>query len=120
MMSYNIIHDSAELRKLVAENPDLPIAILVGEDAASDDYAYTYCSEVSVHIDEILDCEPPFDNDGYIITDRDEFMDRLQEWMEDRDEYINLTDEQFDAALNAKCDEYEPYWKKCICIRATN
>lgn len=29
----DLIHDATELRKLIAENPDLPIVVLAGEDA---------------------------------------------------------------------------------------
>lgn len=34
MSELNIIQDSTELRKLIAENPDLPIVVMVGEEAA--------------------------------------------------------------------------------------
>lgn len=28
-----LIHDASELRKLIAENPDLPIVVLAGDEA---------------------------------------------------------------------------------------
>ena len=120
MESYHIVKDATELRKLIDENPDLPIAVMVGSDAACEDYSYTYCTFVRAAVDEILDCDPGFDNDGYVFNDRDDFKEKLQSWMEDQDEYSGLSDAEFDAAFEAKAAEFEPHWKKCICIRADN
>lgn len=121
MEQYNIIKDSAELRKMIAENPDLPIAVLVGDEAASDGYSYTYCTEISCAVDEILDCVPPFHTDGYIINDREEFRDRMENWLLDQDDrYAKMPDDEFEAVLAEKIAKYEPYWKKCICIYADN
>ena len=32
-----LIHDATELRKLIAENPDLPIVVIAGEEANNGD-----------------------------------------------------------------------------------
>ena len=69
---------SDELKQLIAENPNLPIVVLVGQYAASDDYGYTYCSDVQFCIDEILDCTLPF-GDDYVYNDRDDFEDALSD-----------------------------------------
>lgn len=119
-MDYDFIKDSAELRRLIAENPDLPIAVLCGEDAASDDYSYTYCSSVTCSVDEILDCETPYDNNGIIESDRDNFYERMQDWLSDQPVYDNMTNDEFEAALKAEIAKYDKHWKKCICIWATN
>lgn len=118
---YSIIKDSTELRKLIAENPELPIVVLVGSDAAWDDYAYTYCTCVSCFIDEILDCEPPFYNEGFVVNDKEDFRERMEEWLLDQDDrYAKMSDAEFDVILTEELKKYEPYWKKCICIRADN
>lgn len=119
-MDYDFIKDSAELRRLIAENPDLPIAVLCGEYAASDDYAYTYCTQVTCSVDEILDCETPYDNNGYIETDRDNFREMMGDWLCDQAGYENMPDDEFEAALKAEIAKYDKHWKKCICIWATN
>lgn len=46
MNDFNIVKDSTELRKLIAENPELPIVVMVGEEATSSDYYWTYCSDL--------------------------------------------------------------------------
>ncbi len=118
---YHMIKDSTELRKMIAENPELPIVVLVGSDAAWDDYAYTYCTCVSCFVGEILDCEPPFANDGFVVNDKEDFRERMEEWLVDQDDrYAKMSDAEFDAILAEEMAKYEPYWKKCICIQADN
>jgi hypothetical protein len=116
-MSYSLTHSSDELKKLIFENPDLPIVVLAGEEASGYDYYWTYCSSVSCHISEILDCDY-YDYDDIIFTDRD----RLEEKIEDDlyDDYHDKSEEEYDSAVKRKLAELEPYWKKVIAIYATN
>lgn len=115
--TYSLTHNSDELKKLILENPDLPIVVLAGEEASSYDWYWTYCSSVSCHISEILDCDY-YDYDDTVFTDRD----RLEEKIGDDlcDEYYGKPDEEFEAAVNRKLAELEPYWKKVIAIYANN
>lgn len=115
----NLSKSSDELKQLIAENPDLPIVVLVGQDAVSDDYGYTYCSDIHFSIDEILDCELPF-GEGYVYNDRDDFEDALSDYLADCKEYENLSNEVFNILLTEKLNEYEPYWKKVIAIKGDN
>ena len=57
MERLNVIKDIPELRKLIIENPELPICVLVNYEVVWDEYAYTYAPSVQVYIGEILDCE---------------------------------------------------------------
>lgn len=115
----NLTKSSNELKQLIAENPDLPIVVLVGQYAASDDYGYTYCSDIHFCIDEILDCKLPF-GEGYVYNDRDDFEDALSDYLADCEEYENLSDEEFNILLTEKLNEYEPYWKRVIAITGDN
>ena len=69
-MSYSLTHSSDELKKLILENPDLPIVVLAGEEASGYDFYWTYCSSVSCHISEILDC----DYYDYLKNGKPDFM----------------------------------------------
>ena len=82
--SYTLTKKSDELKKLILENPDLPIVVLADRDSSSGDYSWTYCSSISFNIDEILDCDF-YDYDDAVFCDRD----RLEEYIEDMlyDEY---------------------------------
>lgn len=115
----NLSKSSDELKQLIAENPDLPIAVLVGQDAVSDDYGYTYCSDIHFCIDEILDCELPF-GEGCVYNDRDTFENVLLDYLDGNEEYPNLSDEEFQTLLAKELSKYEPYWKKVIAIKGDN
>lgn len=115
----NLSKSSDELKQLIAENPDLPIVVLVGGEAASDDWGYTYCADVHFSIEEILDCTLPF-GDDYVYNDRDDFEDALSDYLADCEEYENLSDEEFQTLLSKELSKYEPYWKKVIAITGNN
>lgn len=115
--TYSLTKSSDELKKLIAENPDLPIVVLADEDANCGDWRWTYCSSITFGIDEILDCDY-YDYDDVVFTDRE----RLEEKISDDlyDEYCDKGDEEYDEAVNRKMEELEPYWKKVIAIYASN
>ena len=114
---YTLTKQSDELKKLILENPDLPIVVLANEDSVCDYFGWTFCSSISFHIDEILDCDY-YDYDDMVITDRG----RLEEVIEDRlyDDYHDKSEEEYDAAVKREVEKYEPYWKKVIAIYASN
>ena len=114
---YYLTEKTDELKKLITDNPDLPIVVLAGEEANTGDFSWMFCSSISFGLDEILDCDY-LDYGDYVFTDRD----RLEEVIADRlaDEYPNMSDAEFDKAVSAKIKEFEPFWKKVIAIYATN
>lgn len=116
-MSSLITKDTDELKKLIAENPDLSIVVLAGDCANDGDHSWTYCSCISFSIDEILDCDYLDDGDT-VFTDRDEFEEKIADGL--CSEYADKPDEEFEAAIAREVQKYEPYWKKVIAIWATN
>lgn len=118
---YDIVKDSTELRKAIAENPNLPIVVLVGQDAASDEFGYTYCRDVRCCIDDILDCQCEWQDDVDIVyNSRDEFEDDLRNYLGEQEEYENLSDEDFDKIVEQEKLKYKSYWHKAIVITADN
>lgn len=116
MESINIIKDSTELRKLIAENPELPIVVLCHGESCTEEYSYTYMSDVRSKVGEILDCETPYAD--YIFDDREDFIERISDSVSD--EYGDLPDEDFDKVVEANAAAYEQYWRKAIIICAGN
>jgi len=110
-------YETDELRRFILEYPDLPIVILADESSVTDNGAWTFCSKISVKIDEILDCEY-YDYGDMVITDRD----RLEEIIEDKlyEKYHDKPESEYDAAIKAEVVKLEPYWKKVIAVYATN
>jgi hypothetical protein len=115
--NYSLTQKTDELKRLIFENPDLPIVVLANESSTSDNWYWTYCSSISFGIDEILDCDF-YDYNDAVFTDKD----RLEEYIEDMlyDEYCEKSDEEYEKAIKDKLAELEPYWKKVIAIYATN
>lgn len=116
------MHDSAELRKLIAENPELPIIVCAGESANTGEWGWEYCSKMYCEVTEVLDCDLPF-GEGHIYDDRDEFEEKLWEYMEDhipKSDLATMTDEEFDLLAKKELATYEPYWKKVILINVDN
>lgn len=118
MNDFNVIKDASKLRRLISENPDLPIVVLAGEEANTGDYAWMYCSSVCCDIECILDTITPYD-DEHIFSDKDDFRGVVSDalWNE---KTKDLPDEEYEAMVEAEVAKFEPYWRKVIAIYATN
>lgn len=114
--STGLLHDCHKLRKLILENPDLPLLIFAGEDCNSGDYAYMSCSYVSASVGEFLDCQQTV-NDERCYTDRDEFQEDLEDML-----YQNFdgSDREFEKYAEKILCEYDPYWKPAIIVYVDN
>lgn len=109
--SLNIATNTQELRKLIIENPDLPLLIFAGEDAYFDcGFAYTCCSSIWAELGEFLDSYIEEGGSDKIFCDRDELNDIVGDYYyEESDDYID-----------EKIKSYDPYWKKCIILYVDN
>lgn len=121
MMEYQLIHDSTELRRLIAENPDLPIVVLAGEEAGSE-CAWTYCASVKAYLSRILDVKTPFDDDERVFDDEGDFEDAVTDWVANNFEYILLdySGQTEEEKIKAEIEKYKPFWRDVIAIYATN
>lgn len=115
--NYSLSKKSDELKKLITEHPDYEICVLAGEEANSGDYSWMFCTDISFDIGEILDYDY-YDYNDVVFTDRE----RLEEKIEDDlyDEYSDKPESEYDAAIKAELEKYEPYWKDVIFIYADN
>ena len=120
----NLTKSTDELKRPIAEHPDYPIVVLAGDNANTGDYSWTFCSDISFGIDEILDVEAPY-NDEMVCTDRDTFEERMSDWFYGKldDEGVDvdqMPDAEFEKQLKEEIAKYDPYWKDVIAIWATN
>lgn len=119
MSGYALIHDSTKLRELIRDNPDLPIVVLAGEEANGGEWAWQYCCSVDCTIDELLDIKTPYDDDrGRVFTDRDEFVEAIEESLYNADN--GMTPEEITAVAKREADMYSGCWHKAICIYVDN
>lgn len=96
------LNDTTELRKLILENPDLPLIIFAGEEAYRDiGYSYTQCTDARCHIDEISLFN------GEVWLDKDDYKERLSNDLCDNEEYKNLSDDEYFKMIDKKVAETE-------------
>lgn len=111
-----LTQNTVELRKLILENPELPIVVFAGEYAnRGDHYYYQYCTEIRFRIKEILDCD--FYN-GYIYSSREDFENDIANKLAPK--YKGKSDKKYKKAIQEEIDMYKPYWKKVIAITVDN
>ena len=115
--NYELSHKSDELKKLILENPDLPIVVLAGQDSITGYHSWTFCSSLFCCISEILDYDY-YDYDESVYTDRDRLEENL--WDDLCDQYDEATEEELNKLLKERLDYLEPYWTKVIAIYADN
>lgn len=111
-----LVHDSGKLRRLIAENPDLPIVVLAGDEANNGDWCWMYCPYVDCCIDSILDVSTPYGEEGHVFTDKNEFEESIVASIP----WDDRTEAEIEAFVQSELKKYEPYWKKVIAIYATN
>lgn len=111
------------IRQMLLDNPDLPIAFLVEVENFSGEYYSEFASSTHAEIGELLDCYQTVD-DCRVFTDRDEFKEQLEDHIFWSDIPDDLTKEETDAWIDDKLKEqlaeYDKYWKKCILITVGN
>lgn len=112
-----ILNDNKELRKLILENPDLPLLIFAGEDCNSGEYSYELAS-CRCGKGKVLDAPDTvfIPRTDYIYTDEDELHEHFVDNFEGRIEFEKLTDKEFFKEVEKAVKELEPYWKECIIL----
>ena len=84
---------------MILSNPDLPLLVFAGEDAWHDFYPYEMAA-VSVSLDELT-----LYGDWWL--DRDKYGDKLRDDLAREEEYENMTDDEFDKAIDEKIENTE-------------
>ena len=119
-----LLYKTDLLKKLILENPELPLLVFAGEYAYNSDFGWTSCSNVRSEIGEFLDADTDFmtmDDYGMIYEDRIQFEEDYGDWLETYErEKFDGTDAEWDAEVEKRIGEFDPYWKKCIILRVDN
>lgn len=109
------LHNTAPLRKMIIEDPDLPLVIFAGQGAC-DSWHHTssICTIVEARKGEFLNANVDFSDECF--TDRDYFREELEYHYGDAD----ISDAEFDNFIENKMLEYERYWIPCIILEVNN
>lgn len=101
-----LLNSTKELRQLIMEQPELPLAVVMGE----------YGQPLKANSGELLDCRQIV-NDELVYTDREQFQADVE--AKYRNDFDG-TEREFKDFINERLDEYEPYWKPCIILTWTS
>lgn len=94
------LDDTAELRKLILENPDTPLVVFAGEDAWHDKHCYEWCEYVRPYLQELTIYKDMW-------LDKDDYETELIDDLSDDEVYKDLSDEEFDKMIKQKVAETE-------------
>ena len=92
------LEDTTELRKLIIENPDLPLIVFCGEDCWHDWYPYEKANINNCDIKELT-----LYNDWWL--EKEDYVDTLH--LDLAEEYKDMTDEEYDKMIDQKVNETE-------------
>lgn len=92
------LNDATKLRKLILENPDLPLLIFAGEESWSDNFPYEQVDASRASVETLTLY-------GDIWMDEDDYEDRLRDNLCDFEEYKNLSDKEYDKMIEQKIAE---------------
>ena len=92
------LKDCKELKKLIIENPELPLLIFCGEESWNGEYAYAQADYNGARVEEVT-----LYNEYWL--EKDDYREQLSYDLED--EYENLSNEEYTKMINRKVAETE-------------
>lgn len=112
-----IVTDNKELKRLILENPELPLLCFATEEANHGEWSTELAScrcHKGVVLDATNECWLP--RDDRVYTDESDLEEDIQYCLSCEEEYESLSDDEFDNAVAEKMKALEPYWKECIIL----
>lgn len=100
------LNDTSELRKLIIDNPDLPLIIFAGEESWQGSWSYNQADVHGVRIQELT-------LHGDMWLDRDEYEEKLADDLANVEEYAELSDEEYNKMIERKVAE-TPFCKAIV------
>lgn len=103
-----LARDNEKLRKLIAENPELPLVFYVSNDEICWDYSSTvfegcYCKVDTIYID-----------DDRTYDDFDDILDEYRDYLCEEEQYKDLSDEEYDKVVEKYINENVRHYKAII------
>ena len=98
------LKDTTELRKLIIENPDLPLIIFCGEESWDGEHVYNSASASKGSIQELTLYDDGYDS---IWMEKEDYAERLSYDLCDKEEYEDMTDEEYDKMIADKVAKAE-------------
>lgn len=109
-----MINKSLEIIELIKENPELEIVVMASTQEFTDEYGWFLLEELRI---EVADIYKSPDNE-ILYFDKEEIVEELREYLADKEEYAEMTDEEYDKMCEEKAKDY--FYKRAIVIWASN
>ncbi len=117
------IHSSECLRKLIIDNPGLPIYFVANDEGCLGDGVDTILGNVDCYKTKVFTAHTPWESncDDYekFYDDRIEFSEDLEDYLMDNniDNCSEMSDEDFSKYVDEQIKSLDKYWEEVICIR---
>lgn len=112
MNKQKVMELNKEFVKLVAGNPELPIKVFVDGE---------YCDDGGWYVGDVFDCKvteiAEYNDKCYERDDFDWLKEIISDEVCDEPEYVNLTDEEFDKAVEEKVEWLG--WERVILLKVS-
>lgn len=103
-----------ELLKLIKENPDLDVVVMANTQELTYDYGYLLLEKIKAEVTDIYNSP----DDETIYFDKEDIVEELRIYLANNEEYVNMSDEEYDAMCEEKAKDY--FYKKAIVVWASN
>lgn len=103
-----------ELLKLIKENPNLDVVVMVNTQELTYDYGYLLLEKIRAEVTDIYNSP----DDETIYFDKEDIVEELRDYLANNEEYVNMSDEEYDKMCEEKAKDY--FYKKAIVIWAEN
>lgn len=107
----DLLIPSNTLRKVLDENPDLPLLVFRDTDCDNGDYCLTTCSELAVNVENAVQWDGW--DEGTIYTDRDSLKHHVEVFYWD----LSISEEEYNELVESKMKEFDDKWVRCIVLR---
>ena len=94
------LKDTSTLRKLIFENPELPLLIFCGEDSWSGEYAYQQVDASKGEVEELILY-------GDVWLTKEDYAEKLSDDLSDEEEYKDLSNDDYGRMIDQKVSESE-------------
>ena len=109
-----MINKSLEIIELIKENSDLEIVVMANTQELTDEYGWLLLEKLRI---EVADIYKSLDNET-LYFDEEKIVEELREYLADKEEYAEMTDEEYDKRCEEKAKDY--FYKRAIVIWASN
>lgn len=103
-----------ELIKVIQENKNLDIVVMVSTDDLVDEYGSILMENLRVEVTDIYNSP----QEEIIYFDKDDVIEELQNYFADDEKYKDISDEEYEKICEEKAKDY--FYKRAIVIWARN